>query len=151
MTKTKSNWCHLLIWSWPQYILQLLYWDPSKLLNKIWRTRNANVMNCISTLRNLKCWKLQQIQSCGSYWRCLDGDSDLATLTSIVVYKLYYNCYKRTLYCFGIVSKIQGFQLGYPKLSTSGLGQNSGVPKQHCIESCQVNLTRLGTKLALDH
>jgi len=28
--------------------------------------------------------------------------------------------------------------------------KNSGVPKQHCIESCKLNLTRLGTKLALD-
>jgi len=28
--------------------------------------------------------------------------------------------------------------------------QNSGVPKQHRIEFCEHNLTRIGTKLALD-
>jgi len=32
-----------------------------------------------------------------------------------------------------------------------GLSQNSGLPKQHCIESCKHNLTMVGTKLALDH
>ena len=151
MTKTKSNWCHLLVCSCPQYLLQLLFWDPSKLFCKIWRTRNANVMNCISTLRNSKCWKLQQIQSCDYYLTCLEDDSDLVNLTKIVVCKLYYNFYKSTLHWFSFIWKIQGSQLGYPKLSTSGLCQNSGVPKQHCIESYKLNLIRLATKLALDH
>jgi hypothetical protein len=58
MTKKKSNWCHLLACSSPQYVLQLLYWDLSKLFSKIWRTRKANVMNCKPRLRNSKCWKL---------------------------------------------------------------------------------------------
>ena len=31
------------------------------------------------------------------------------------------------------------------------LAKISGVPKQHCIESFKLNLTRLGTTLALDH
>ena len=120
MTKTKSNWCHLLACSSPQYVLQLLFWDPSKLFSKIWRTRNANVMNCKPRLRNSKCWKLQQIQYCDYYLTCLEDDSDLVTLTKIVVCKLYYNFYKRTLYWFSFIWKIQGSQLGYPKLSTSG-------------------------------
>ena len=38
-----------------------------------------------------------------------------------------------------------------PETEHLRLSQNSGVPKQHCIESCKLNLTRLGTKLALDH
>jgi len=29
--------------------------------------------------------------------------------------------------------------------------QNSRIPKQHCIEFCKLNLSRLATKLALDH
>ena len=118
MTITKSNWCHLFICSCPQYVLQLLFWDPSKLFIRIRRTRDANVMNCNSTLRNSKCWKLQQIQSCDYYLTCLEEDSDLVTLTKIVECKLCYNFYKRTFYFFGLVSKIQGSQLGYPKLNT---------------------------------
>ena len=135
MTKMKSNWCHLLACFCPQYVLQLLFWDQSKLFVRIRRTQNANVMNCKCRLRNSKCCKLYHIQSWYYYLTCLEDDSDLVTLIKIVVCKLYYNFYKRTFYCFGLVSKILASQLGYPKLSTSRLGQNSGVPKQHCIES----------------
>jgi len=93
MTNTKSNWCHLLVYSCPQYVLQLLFSDTNKLFNKIWRTRNANMTNCNSELRNSKCWKLQQNQSCDYYLTWLKEDLDLETLTKFVVYKLYYNFY----------------------------------------------------------
>jgi len=55
-------------------------------------------MNCKPSLRNSKCWKLQQIQSWDYYLTCFEDDSDLVTLTKIVVCKLYYNIYKKTLY-----------------------------------------------------
>ena len=43
MVKTKSNKCHLFTCSSPPCILELLFWYQFKVLNKIWRTWNADM------------------------------------------------------------------------------------------------------------
>jgi hypothetical protein len=43
MTKMESNFIHLFLCSSPKNILQLLFLGQLKLLNEIWRTRDANV------------------------------------------------------------------------------------------------------------
>ena len=42
MVKTRSNECHPFARSSSRCMLQLLFWDQVKLLNEIWRTRDAN-------------------------------------------------------------------------------------------------------------
>ena len=59
MVKTRSNECHLYTCSSPSYILQLLFWYQIKLLNKIWRTWNADMSMLVKwQSKSLLFWKL---------------------------------------------------------------------------------------------
>ena len=59
MVKTKSNEYHLFTCSSPPCILQLLFWYQIKFVNKIWRTRNADMSMSVKWQSKLLLfWKL---------------------------------------------------------------------------------------------
>ena len=59
VVKTSSNWIQLFVCSSPRCKLQLLFWYQIKLLNKIWRTRNADVSMSDKWQRNFCCfWRV---------------------------------------------------------------------------------------------
>ena len=59
MVQPKSNECHLFTCSSPSCTLQLLFWYQIKLLNKIWRTWNADMSMLVKWQSKLLLfWKL---------------------------------------------------------------------------------------------
>ena len=59
VVKTSSNWIQRFVCSSPRCKLQLLFWYQIKLLNKIWRTRNADMSMSVKWQSKLLLfWKL---------------------------------------------------------------------------------------------
>jgi hypothetical protein len=131
--------------------LWLLFLDQLKLLNKIWRTRYANLMTMNFRLRIFQVLKTT-------------ADSILWPLFDLFS-RWIMVCSKNQVCCTQnkeqLLLKYQGLdQLGLqdiklqsrvPEVKPQLWQPNSLAPKQHCIESCEFHLTRLETKIALYH
>jgi hypothetical protein len=82
MGKTRLNWSQLFVCSSPTHIVQLLFLAQLELLNKFWRTWDANV-------------KADEFRTCDLYLTSLEN-LDLGLKTKFVVHHLSYNFYLRS-------------------------------------------------------